>query len=165
MEKIKIGKIVNAVGLKGEVKIYNYSGYKERYEELSEIIAKDKKYKIEKVRYQKNSPIIKLQGVDDRNDAEDLKDIDVFIEEKDLVELPDDTFYIKDLIGVLVLDAETGEKLGELKDVLQNSAQDLYIVKLPDEREIIIPAVSEFIKEINGKDGFIKVKLIPGFLD
>ena len=58
MEKIKIGRIVNAVALRGEVKVYNYSGYRERYEELEQIFVEDKKYEIEKVRYQQQMVIL-----------------------------------------------------------------------------------------------------------
>ena len=74
MEKIKIGKIVNAVALRGEVKVYSYSDRKERYEALKEILVEQKKgftpYEIQNVRYQKNIVILKLRGVDDRNAAE-----------------------------------------------------------------------------------------------
>ncbi|MBQ1228911.1 MAG: 16S rRNA processing protein RimM, partial [Firmicutes bacterium] len=78
MEKIKIGKIVNVVALRGEVKVYHYSDYKERFEELSVILLEKKnkftEYKIEGVRYQKDMVILKLKGVDDRNAAELLKE-------------------------------------------------------------------------------------------
>ena len=79
MEKIKIGRVVNAVALRGEVKVYNYSGYKERYEELTRIIVDDKEYEIEKVRYQQHMVILKLSGINDRNAAESLKTKDVYI--------------------------------------------------------------------------------------
>ena len=92
MEKIKIGKIVNAVALKGEVKIYNYSDYKERFEEIEKILVMDGRelieMKIENIRYQKNMVIAKLGGIDDRTQAEKLKDCDVFITEEDLRILP-----------------------------------------------------------------------------
>ena len=111
MERIKIGKIVNAVALRGEVKIYNYSDL-ERFEELDTVILANRKqskeYKIENVRYQKNMVIVKFKGVNDRNQAEALKDFEVFITEEDLRELPEDTFYIRDLIGCSVKDLETG---------------------------------------------------------
>lgn len=130
MEKIKIGKIVNAVALRGEVKVYHYSDYKERFEELEKIIVVKKKstkqYTIEKVRYQKDMVILKLKGVDDRNAAEELRESDIYITEEDLRELPEDTFYVRDLIGCKVVNAETEETLGEIADVLQNSAQDIY---------------------------------------
>ena len=99
MEKIKIGKIVSAVGLKGEVKIYSYAGSKERYESLARLIVAapgrgEKEYAIENVRYQKEMVIVKLAGVGDRNQAEALRESEVFITEDDLEELPADTFYI-----------------------------------------------------------------------
>lgn len=165
MEKIKIGRIVNAVALRGEVKVYNYSGYKERYEELDRIIVEGKKYEIEKVRYQQQMVILKLAGVNDRNAAEAMKNKDVFITEEDLQELPEDTFYIRDLIGLEVVDAETGDNIGKLKDVLQPSNQDVYVVKRAEGSDVLIPAVSEFIKEVNVKEGFIKVHLIEGMLE
>lgn len=165
MEKIKIGRIVNAVALRGEVKVYNYSGYKERYEELDRIIVEGKAYEIEKVRYQQQMVILKLAGVNDRNAAEAMKNKDVFITEEDLQELPEDTFYIRDLIGLEVLDVETGEAIGSLKDVLQPSNQDVYVVKRPEGSDVLIPAVSEFVKEVNVKEGFVKVHLIEGMIE
>lgn len=164
MEKIKIGRIVNAVALRGEVKVYNYSGYRERYEELSRIICEDKEYEIEKVRYQQHMVILKLAGVDDRNAAEAMKNKDVFITEDDLLELPEDTFYIKDLIGLDIIDIEKDEKIGTLKDVLQPSSQDVYVVKLLKGGDALIPVVSEFVKEVNIEDGYIKVQLIEGMI-
>ena len=166
MEKIKIGRIVNAVALRGEVKVDNYAGTKERYEKLDRIIAGDgKEYKIEKVRYQQEMVILKLAGIDDRNGAEAMKNKDVFITEDDLEELPCDTFYIKDLIGMDVTDAESGKKLGRLKDVLQPSSQDVYVVEREEGGDILIPAVSEFIKEVSLENHVISVKLIEGMAE
>lgn len=169
MEEIKIGQVVNVVGLKGEVKVYNYSDYKERYEELSHIYLYEKKelkeYKIENVRYQKEMVILKLAGVNDRNAAEALKQKDVIIKEEDLRELPDDTFYIKDLIGIEAKDAETGLAFGTIKDVLTGYAQDTYQIKLLNGKEAMIPGVKEFVKEVNPKAGYVKFALIPGFID
>ena len=165
MEKIKIGRIVNAVALKGEVKVYNYSSCKERYEELDRIIVEDKEYGIEKVRYQQHMVILKLEGVDDRNAAEAMKNKDVFITEDDLKELPEDTFYIRDLIGLEVLDEETGDSIGKIKDVLQPSSQDIYVVKRPEGSDVLIPVVSEFVKAVNVEEGFVKVHLIEGMVE
>ena len=135
MEKIKIAKIVNVVGIKGEVKLYNYSDYKERFEELDELIlslkGKERTVRIEKVRYQGEMVILKLQGISDRNTAESLKNADVFITEADLRELPEDTYYLRDLIGMKVVDEGTYGEIGVLKDVLQNTAQDIYVVSRP----------------------------------
>ena len=169
MEKIKIGKIVNAVALRGEVKVYHYSDYKERFEELEEILVERKgkytAYEIENVRYQKNTAILKLKGVDDRNAAEALKESDIYITEEDLRELPEDTFYVKDLIGCKVLNEENGAEIGVIKDVLQNSAQDIYQITLKNGKEALIPVVGEFVREVSIAEKYVKIHLIPGFID
>lgn len=164
MKKIKIGQIVNVVALKGEVKVYNYSDYKERFEELDYIYVEDEKTNIEKVRYLKEMVILKLEGINDRNSAEALKGKSIYIGENQLRELPEDTFYIKDLIGLEIKD-ENDEKIGKLKDVIQNSAQDLYEIELENKNITLLPAVEEFILDINLEEKFIKVKLIEGILD
>ena len=163
MEKIKIGRIVNAVALRGEVKIYNYSGYRERYEELDRIIIENEEYEIEKVRYQQEMVILKLSGIDNRNAAEAMKNKDVYITEEDLEELPDDTFYIRDLIGLEVID-DSG-RIGVIKDVLQPSSQDVYVIQTDKNQDLMIPAVKEFVKEVNLEEKYIKVSLIEGMLE
>lgn len=169
MEKIKIAKIVNAVGLKGEVKVYNYSDVRERFEELDEIIVSGKKSesvrRIRKVRYQGNMVILTLDGVDDRNKAEALKDSDIYITEADLKELPEDTFYVRNLVGMKVVDEGIYGEIGTLRDVLQNTSQDVYVVRTADGRDILIPAVKDFIKSVDEEGGVITTSLIPGFID
>ncbi len=171
MEKIKIGKIVNAVGLKGEVKVYNYSDSGERYGELDRIIAGEGEYPIESVRLQGNMVILKLEGVDSRDRAEALKNTDVFITEDDLRELPENTFYIRDLIGMEVVDVERGETVGEVRDVIQGSAQDVYRIRLTEERsadfgaeETMVPAVAQFIRKVSPEENRMYIKFIEGML-
>ena len=94
-----------------------------------------------------------------------MKNKDVFITEDDLQELPEDTFYIRDLIGLAVIDDETGNTIGTLKDVLQPSTQDVYVVARPEGSDVLIPAVSEFVKEVNVESGFVKVHLIEGMVE
>ena len=169
MEKIKIGKIVNVVALRGEVKVYHYSDYKERFEELDSILLERKgkyeEYSIEGVRYQKEMVILKLKGVNDRNAAEALKERDLYITEAELRKLPEDTFYIRDLIGCKVLNAENGSEIGEITDVLQNSPQDIYQICLASGKEALIPVVAEFVKEVDIAQKTVKIRLIPGFID
>ena len=169
MEKIRIAKIVNAVGLKGEVKVYNYSDVRERFEELDEIIISGKDHesvrRILNVRYQGNMVILSLEGIDDRNKAEAVKNFDIYITEADLRELPEDTFYVRDLIGMKVTDEGVYGDIGTIKDVLQNTSQDIYVVRTEDGRDILIPAVKDFIKSVDTENGVITTTLIPGFID
>jgi 16S rRNA processing protein RimM len=163
MEKIKIGKVVNAVGLKGEVKVFNYSGSKDRFESLKTVYIGSAALEIEKVRYVKNTPVLKLAGVDDRNGAEGLKGEDVCICESDLPVLTEGEYFIRDMIGLSVYD-EKGDLLGVLCDVIQNKGQDLYEIETGCGSKILIPAVEEFITGIDISVKRIDVKLIDGLV-
>ena len=163
MEKILMGKIVNVVGLKGEVKVYSYTDRNERFEELESIWLENKVYNIENVRYQNKVVILKLEGINDRNQAEAQRNKKVYIEETDLQELPEDTYYVSDLIGMEVV-TESG-KLGTISDVIQNSAQDLYEVKTEEGKKVYIPVVKQFVIDVDMDSRIVKVELPEGLLD
>jgi len=164
MEKIKVGQVVNVVGLKGELKVYHYSDYKERFEELSVIYLEDKVYEIKSVRYMKDMAILKLKGIDDRTEAEKHKGQDIYFNKEDSRILPEGTYYIYDLIGLKVID-ENDTVIGIITDVIQNRAQDLYEIEREDNSKFLIPAVEEFILNINIKEKYMKVKLIEGLME
>ena len=162
-EKILIGKIVNVFGIGGEVKVYNYSGFEDRYENLERIIVDGKEIPIEGVRHHQHMILLKLAGVDTRNDAERLRGKMVYMTEDDLFELPEGEFYIRDLIGMEVVDAARG-RIGVLKDVLTDRPQDVYVVKLDEGGECMIPCVEAFVKEIDEEAQRIDVELIEGMI-
>jgi 16S rRNA processing protein RimM len=161
-EKIRLGKVVNSVGLKGELKIFPYTDYKEKFEEVAYIILDEVSFSIENVRYVKSMAILKLSGINDRNAAEKYKDKDVFIFLKDAPPLPEGSFYVKDLKGLIAVDEE-GVTVGRLSDVLINSSQDIYMIEPEDGGKAFpVPAVEEFIKKIDLEKGQICIKLIEG---
>jgi len=159
MKKIKIGKIVNQKGLKGEMKIYPYTDYPERFEEISVFYVDEKAYQIDKVSYVKKMPVVKLAGIDTVEEAMALKNKDIYIEKSDIRELDEDEYLIIDLIGLDVY--SDNEKIGVIKDVMTHTAQHIFVVKTND-REIMIPVVEAFVKEVNVKEGYVKVELIEG---
>ena len=163
MEKIKVGKIVNAIGLKGEVKVYNYSDSSEIYEITPEMYVGDKLMEIENVRLQKNMVVLKIAGIDDRNAAEAAKGRDILITEDDLPELEEGEFYVRDLIGMTVI--ENGVVLGNVKDVLQNTAQDVFEIERENGKQLLLPRVDEFVLDIDLDTREIKVNLPDGLLE
>jgi 16S rRNA processing protein RimM len=164
MEKIKIGQVVNAVGLKGELKVYHFSDYKERFEELAKIYLEEVPYTISGVRYMKDMVILKLPGINDRTEAELHKGKAVFIDKADVRVLPDDTYYIFELTGLKVIE-EDGALVGTLCDVIQNSAQDLYEIEQANGNKFLIPAVDEFILKIDMTVRTMTVRLIEGLIE
>ena len=164
MDKIKVGQVVNVVGLRGELKVYHYSDYKERFEELSKVYLENTLYKISGVRYMKEIVILKLEGIDDRTEAEKHRGEDIYFDKEDTSVLPEDTYYISDLIGLSVID-ESGSILGTLSDVIQNRAQDLYEVERENKSKFLIPAVEEFILKIEMNSRTMTVRLIEGLME
>lgn len=171
-KQVKVGLIVNTQGLKGDIRVYPLTDYKERFQELKEVYINPSnpiELNIEKVRYKKNLVILKFKNLDSINDVEKYKDQYLYISEKELRKLPRDTYYIIDIIGSKVYD-DKNIYLGEIIDVIQNSAQDIYVIALDKsvtstQDKLLLPAVKEFIKNIDLEKKTIKVTLIEGMLE
>ena len=169
-EKVLIGKVGSPVGIKGEFRVNLYSqdsgNLKEGKVLLLERADKSVSGTIEKVRYQKDKPVVRLKGVEDRNAAEDIRGMDVSIYAEDLEELPEGEHYVRDLIGCRIVDiAKGGAEIGVLEDVIQNTAQSILDVRTPDGKNVLIPAVDAILRSIDEETGVIEVELIPGFID
>ena len=167
-EKVRVGQIVNTQGLRGDVRVYPLTDYKERFEELEHVYLEgngDEKLEIEKIRYKNQLVLLKFKGLNNINDVEKLKDKYLVIEKEDMRELPEDTYYISDLLGSEIIDQDDN-CIGNLIDVIQNAAQDIYVVENKiNKKKIFIPVVKEFVKEVNTQDKKIRVKLIEGMVE
>lgn len=158
---IAIGRIINSFGKNGEVKVKILTDFPERFNILSTIILsmsgerEDSKARVLGVRYYKDFVILKLDNSSSIEEAQNLKGFFICVKKEELYPLPEGSYYIFDLIGLSVFSQE-GELLGTLKDVYTQSAQDLYVVS-NGEKEILIPAVKEYVSEINPEAGRIVV--------
>lgn len=161
-ERIEIGKITSPHGIRGEVKAYMYTENPERFEAGKTLYIAEKSYEIESSRVQAPFAFLKLKGIEDRNAAELLIKKIVFIKAEELSELPEGSYYVRDIIGITVNDKKRG-RIGIVSDVIQGSSQDLYELKLNDGRKLLIPAVEEFVKEISLKKAEIEVELPPEY--
>lgn len=155
---LECGQIVNTHGIRGEVKIVPWADSAEFLCQFSTLYVDGLPVKVQNARVHKGSVIAQLEGVSDVNAAMLMKNKVVYIRRED-AKLPEGAFFLADIMGLDVVD-ESGNKLGILKDVLSPSRQQVYVVE--GEREILIPAVPEFILETNVEAGYIKVRLIEG---
>ena len=155
---LEAGKIVNTHGIRGEVKIVPWADSPEFLCGLPALYIDGKAMAVRSARVHKGNVIALLEGVEDVNAAMLLKEKVVSLSRED-VELPDGAFFLADLIGLKVID-ENGAELGILEDIISPSVQQIYVVR--GQREIMIPAVPEFILETNVAGGYIRVHLIEG---
>ena len=156
---LEAGQIVNTHGIQGEVKIVPWCDSPEFLCSFDLLYLDGSPIKVLSAKPHKGNVLARLEGVDDVAAAMRLKGKTVSIDRTG-VELPDGRHFIADLLGLEVLDAGSGEKLGVVADVLTPPAHEVYVVK--GEHEYMIPAVDEFLAETNVEGGYIKVRLIEG---
>lgn len=165
IDYIKIGKIVNTHGVRGEIKVISHTDYLERFEEIDYLYTEkdDKKRKINSVRYAKGMAYLKLEGINDMTEAEKFKNTYVSIDETNVRELPEGRYYIYDLEGMDVY-LMNGDKLGVLTEVIQNTANDVYEVT-DKKKKYYIPALKSVIKEVNVEEKKMIIEPLKGLLD
>ncbi len=165
---IEIGQIVNSYGIKGQMKIVPFTDDITRFNDLKtifiEINKELKEFKIEEVKYHKNNVLIKLEGINDINDTEKYKNCYVKIDRKNAVKLPEDTYFIIDLLGIEVFTEEDNLFLGKIVDVFPTGSNDVYVVKDELGKQILLPAIGEVIKNVDIPNKKMIVKLIKGLV-
>ena len=164
---ITIGKITKYQGNKGEVRVHPLTDLPERFKVLDNVyIEKDGETiekKIEDVRFQNNKVILKFENVDNIEQAADLKNFFLKINEESILPLKKNQYYIYKIIGFNV-ETIDGKKLGRLKKVSPTGGADIFFVE-SDKKEYMIPASKEIIKNIDESGEKIIIAPIPGLLD
>ena len=159
---LEIGKITNAHGVMGEVKVQPWCDSPEFFCQFKTLYVDETHWpvKVERARPHKNMVIVKLEGVTDMNGALALRNAVLHIDRKD-VKLPEGHFFLADIEGLEVRDAQSGAVLGKVHEVLTLPASNVYVIR-GGEREIMIPAVPAFVAETNVEEGFIRINMIEG---
>ena len=164
-----VGTITSPHGVRGDVKVYPTTDEKERFLDLkSVILRKDAQdegetKKIFHVRFLKNMVILQIEGTPDRNAAELLRGMELYVPREEAIPLSENEYYVADLIGMEV-STEEGV-LGILEEVIQTGANDVYQVRSPRYGEVLIPAIRECIRNVDIENGRMQVHLLPGLSD
>lgn len=168
MEKTRIGKILNAHGVRGELKVEPLTDNPERYRILEQVYLEDRKknytlYDVEFVRFHKGNVLVKLAGIDDMDAAKSVKNQHLAINKSDRMPLEEGAYYIDDLIGLHVF--EDDRPIGVLKDVLQPGANDVYVLDSDVYPDLYIPALKSVILSVDLENKRMDVKLPKGLVD
>ncbi|MBE7030342.1 MAG: 16S rRNA processing protein RimM [Ruminococcaceae bacterium] len=164
MQLIEVGEIVNTHALKGEVKLNPWTDAPEVLEQFDTLYTKEgKAFSVEGVRYHKASVLLKLSGVNTVEAAEAMRGMVLYADRADFGELPEQTWFVTDLIGLTVIEKE--QKLGVLTDVFSTGSNDVYVVKREGKRDLLIPALKSVIDEVNLVEKVMMVTLPEGLDD
>lgn len=165
MELIQTGKIVNTHGIKGEVKIEPWADSPEVLTKLTCLWINGTEYGIIQARVHGNCVLAKLSGVDSMDDAEKLKGKTVSADRKEFT-LDEGSYFVADLEGLRVTDADSGEVYGVLAEVIQYPAgNDVYKIVTDGKKELYVPAIRDCIIGVDIEKGEMKIRPLPGLFD
>lgn len=155
-KKIIIGKFGATHGIRGDIKVYPLTDFPERFNTIKTAYVDDKEIEISKTRYQKNFVVMKIKGIDNREDAMRFTNKLLKINRADAASLNEGEYYAFDIVGLSVINQDD-IVLGEITDILKTGSNDVYITKAKDGRQILIPALKKVVTEINIQNGYMKV--------
>lgn len=165
--KIVVGKITTTHGHRGEVKVMPLTDFPQRFYEMDaievEVNGQFSTLHPQTIRQHKRFYIIQFKEIEDMNQAVRYRDSLLYIPQSEVKPLQEGRYYHFQLIGAAVY-ADTGEYLGKLERIMEPGGHDIFVVKASDGKELLIPAVHAWVKEIDVKQQRITVKLLAGLV-
>lgn len=165
-----IGEILRPHGVIGEVRMRVITHYPERLPQLKVVYLAPSidspqvtPYSIERMRMHQGYALMKFKGIDDRDQADRLRQLVVMVAIGDAIPLDEGEVYLYQLVG-LTVQTESGETLGKLTEVLETGANDVYIIDSPKYGEVLIPATEKTIRSTDINTGIMIVALPDGLL-
>ena len=164
---LQVGVITNTHGIAGEVKVFPTTDDVKRFKKLKEVILEPEHENlllhVTGVKYVKNLVVLRFAEYSDINDVERFRQKGLYVTREHAVKPGEGEYFIADLIGMNVV-TDDGEELGELQDVIQTGANDVYAVAYQG-RELLLPAIRECIRSVDIEHRLMTVHLMPGLLD
>lgn len=160
-----VGWIVKPHGIRGEVAVELLTGFPGRFAPIERVYLNEdnpRPVRVEGVRFHKGRALLKLEGYDDRTAVEVLRGEMVLVPVEEAMPLGPDEYYQEDLIGLEVWTAD-GERLGEVVDILETGANDVFVVH-GERGEILLPAIGDVVQLIDLEENRMIVKLLEGLI-
>lgn len=165
---LQVGVISSVHGVHGEVKVFPTTSDASRYKYLKEVYVEDKKQmillKLKGVKFFKQFVIVKFEGYDNPDDIIKYKGLPIYVTRDNAVKLEKDEYFIADLYDLPVYDEED-KKIGIITDVIQTGANDVYVIKENNGKELLIPAIKECILDVDIKNQKMIVHVLDGLRD
>ncbi len=156
------GKIVNTHGIRGEIKVYPLCDSPDFLLEFDRFFIDQNEIEVVTARTHKNTVLIKFDGIDRMEQAQQLIGKILQINCND-IELEEGRYFIEDLIGLKVVDADTGKEYGILKNIIQTGANDVYEVH--GDKVYLIPKIDEVVLNIDIESSIITIRPLKGLFE
>ena len=161
---IEVGRVARPHGVVGEIKVAVPGDFLDVIKGIDTVFLgpTQRPVKVLASREHQHAWLLMLDGVNDRDQAEALRGQVVSINDVDLPELEDGQFYEFELLGLNVFEADSGERLGELVEVLATGSADVYVIQRPTGPDLLLPAIESVVREIDLDAGTVRVKIPDG---
>lgn len=150
---ITVGKLGRTRGVRGELYVTPFTDFPERFVGMTEIYVKNRsEWELKKIESSKlvgKRPVIKFEAINSPEDAAVFTNRELAVTKEQLVQLPEGSFYLFDLVGCDVYDETAGTKIGSLVEVEQYPANDVYTIETDDGKRLKLPVVKSFVKRID----------------
>ena len=163
---LECGKIVGAHGLRGDLKVQPWGNSPQELCQYRTLFL-DKghtRLEVEKIRVQKQMVLLKAAGVDSIEAAQALRGRVLYID-RELDSLEEGQYYIQDLLGLTVVDADDGHSYGTLCDYSETGANDVYHIRFADGKERLIPAIPQVVVAVDVAGGVMQIRPLPGLFE
>jgi 16S rRNA processing protein RimM len=161
-----VGTIGLPFGVRGQVKLHAITSRPEHLRRLKTLYLGDDRLPIAVRGLTQQKPgilVLTLAGIDSRNAAENLRNVDVYIHPHDAAPLEEDEYYLHDLPGMQV-ETTSGELLGTVKEVLETGANEVLVVSRPEGGEVLIPMIRDVVKRLDVEQKQIVIEPMEGLL-
>jgi len=167
-ELLRVGVITSPHGIKGEVNLFPTTDDTSQFKHWKTLVLKQKReqreMKLQSAKFFKQMVILKLEGVEDRDQAEALRQAELYIYRSQARPCEENENYITDLIGLKVVSDE-GETIGTCTDVMETGANDVYVITCTDGKEVLFPAIPQCILKVDLEAGEMLVHVMDGLMD
>lgn len=164
-EYITVARVSKPHGCHGEMRVWPLTDFPDRFFSMRRVMVEKgadcREMEVEGVRRHGSSVLMKLAGVDDPETARTYQGARLVVTRDELVPLPEDNYYVFDLVGLKVCTGE-GRELGVLTDVIRTAAHDVWVVDRPGGRPLLIPALKRVVRRVDPPRGRVEVDLPPG---
>jgi 16S rRNA processing protein RimM len=163
---LEIGRVVAVRGLGGEMRVDLVDPDGAQFLRADEVYLGGERLclKVRQARLFKGQGLLKVEGVDDRDAAEHWRDATVYVTADNVASLDEGEYYYRQVLGLSVV-TEEGEQLGQVTDVIATGANDVYVVRDPNDEEILLPAIKDVVLKIDLDQGTMTVRLLDGLRD
>ncbi|MFQ5616148.1 MAG: ribosome maturation factor RimM [Anaerolineales bacterium] len=162
---LAVGKLGRPHGVRGNIAVHILTGFPERLRPgVNVLVGPDHRVmRIRQAQRQNKTMRLAFDGVQNREQATELRNLMVFVRSTDVPPLPEGEYYHHQLIGLTVV-ADQGQELGQLAEIIETGANDVYLVRPPKGKDVLLPAIEEVILDVDLETGVLKVHLLPGLI-